>query len=119
MSAPRKPSVSTRYVRENLHTSNALVGTCRIGGADDAGAVVDAALRVRGVRGVRVCDASVMPTIPGGQTGAATVMIGEKAADLILGRAAPAAVGRAAAVAAVATDGVDHVAAPPVALAAA
>ena len=62
------------------------VGTCAMGiGAD---AVVDPQLRVYGVRGLRVVDASVMPTIPGGNTNAATVMIAEKAADLMLGRQA-------------------------------
>ena len=71
------------YIRGTLHTSNALVGTCKMGRASDAGAVVDATLRVHGVKGLRVVDASVMPRIPGGQTNAATVMIAEKAADMI------------------------------------
>jgi choline dehydrogenase-like flavoprotein len=59
------------------------VGTCRMG-ADET-AVVDAALRVRGIDGLRVADASVMPLIPGGNTNAPTIMIGERAADLIRG----------------------------------
>jgi choline dehydrogenase-like flavoprotein len=51
----------------------------------DGEAVVDSQLRVRGVEGLRVADASIMPTIVGGNTHAPTVMIGEKAADLIRG----------------------------------
>jgi len=58
------------------------VGTCRMGPGKEA--VVDARLRVHGTQGLRVADASIMPTICAGNTNAACIMIGEKAADLIL-----------------------------------
>ena len=62
------------------------VGTCRMGSGGEA--VLDPELRVRGVEGLRVVDASVFPTIPGGNTNAPTMMVAEKAADLIRGRGA-------------------------------
>jgi choline dehydrogenase len=74
-----------RYVRATAETSYHPVGTCRMG--CDALAVVDAELRVRGVAGLRVVDASVMPEMVGGNTLASTVMIAEKGADLISARA--------------------------------
>ncbi|MEO0031725.1 MAG: hypothetical protein RIS94_1483 [Pseudomonadota bacterium] len=64
-------------------------GTCAIG--QDAMAVVDPQLRVHGIAGLRVADASVMPRVIGGNTNAPVIMIGEKASDLILGNRAPAA----------------------------
>jgi choline dehydrogenase len=64
------------------------VGTCRMGRADDADAVVDARLRVRGVAGLRVVDASVMPTITSGNTNSPTLMIAERAAAWVAADAA-------------------------------
>jgi choline dehydrogenase len=72
------------YIRETASTMYHPVGTCRMG--TDVAAVVDAELRVNGVEGLRIVDASVMPTVPGGHTNAPTIMVAEKAADAILGR---------------------------------
>ncbi|MBH5333536.1 FAD-dependent oxidoreductase [Streptomyces pactum] len=71
----------TRFARENAGTYFHTAGTCRMG-ADET-SVVDPALRVRGTRGLRVADASVMPTLPAANTNAASIMIGEMAAELI------------------------------------
>jgi choline dehydrogenase-like flavoprotein len=69
------------YIREKAGTGFHASGTCRMG--SDPMAVVDPALRVHGVGGLRVVDASVMPTVVSGNTNAATIMIAEKAADMI------------------------------------
>ena len=76
------------YVREHAYTVHHPVSTCRMG--SDADAVVDPQLRVAGLENLRVADASVFPSIIGGNTNAAVVMIAEKASDLILGRPPPA-----------------------------
>ncbi len=59
------------------------VGTCKMGPDSDPMAVVDAQLRVKGIASLRVADASIMPTLIGGNTNAPSIMIGEKCADLI------------------------------------
>jgi len=70
------------YARETGQTAWHTVGTCRMG--READSVVDARLRVHGVQGLRVADASVMPTIPSSNTNAAAIMVGERGADFLL-----------------------------------
>jgi len=71
------------YARQFGRTSYHPVGTCRMGG--DAASVVDPELRVRVVDGLRICDSSVMPRLVSSNTNAPSIMIGEKAADLVRG----------------------------------
>ena len=84
------PSVETdaqleAHIRNSVNTVRHPVGACSMGTGDMA--VVDPQLRVRGIAGLRVCDSSIMPEVPGGNTNAPSIMIGEKAADMIRGRA--------------------------------
>jgi choline dehydrogenase len=84
----RIDGISDEEMRDHIRaTSQTLyhpVGTCAMGTGEQA--VVDPELRVRGVEGLRVVDASVMPVVPRGNTNAPTIMVAERAADLILGR---------------------------------
>jgi choline dehydrogenase len=85
------PHVATRdelvdYIRRTIITYHHPVGTCKMG--VDSQAVVDPELRVYGVTGVRVADASIMPAITSGNTHAPSMLIGDRAADLIIASAA-------------------------------
>ena len=70
------------YVRETAITYHHQVGTCKMG--TDAAAVVDPRLRVHGIEGLRVADASIMPMVTTGNTNAPSIMIGERAAEFLL-----------------------------------
>ena len=79
--AARSDADLETFIRRKAETIYHPVGTCRMGAGSDA--VVDSELRVHGVEGLRVVDASVMPTLIGGNTNAPVIMIAERAADLI------------------------------------
>ena len=71
------------YIASTVHSGNALAGSCKMGSAADEMAVVDERLCVMGTKGLRVVDASIIPTMPGGQLGATVLAIAERAADMI------------------------------------
>jgi choline dehydrogenase len=81
--APGKNADLDDFIRRNLKITQHPAGTCRMG--DDPQAVVDSRLQVRGVSGLRVVDASVMPSVPGANINAAVIMVAERASDLIRG----------------------------------
>src|SRR5438067_1954087 len=82
----RSDSEVDAYIRATAITVHHPLGTCKMGSDRDPDAVVDAECKVRGVEGLRIVDASVMPDLVGGNINAPVIMIAEKAADLIRGR---------------------------------
>jgi choline dehydrogenase len=85
--AAQSDEALAEHVRKTSYTVHHPVSSCRMG--SDANAVVDAELRVHGIAGLRVADASIFPRIVGGNSNAAVVMVAEKAADMMLGIPAP------------------------------
>ena len=83
-----------RWVRHNVESAYHPSCSCRMGAADDADAVVDPECRVRGLDRLRVVDSSIFPSIPNGNLNAPTIMVAERAADMILGRPLLTADGR-------------------------
>ena len=79
------PEISA-WLRQTAGAAYHPAGTCKMGPESDGMAVVDQQCRVHGIEGLRVADASVMPRLVSGNTNAPCIMIGEKAADMILGR---------------------------------
>ncbi|MFA5538461.1 MAG: choline dehydrogenase [Gemmobacter sp.] len=78
------------FIRDHAESAFHPCGTARMGARDDPGAVVDPECRVIGVEGLRVADSSIFPRITNGNLNAPSIMVGEKAADHLLGRAPPA-----------------------------
>ncbi|MEM7207789.1 MAG: GMC family oxidoreductase N-terminal domain-containing protein [Pseudomonadota bacterium] len=74
------------YIKQTCGTTYHPMGSCRMGPKSETDSVVDSQLRVHGIENLRVVDASIMPTMTSGNTNAATLMIAEKGADMILGR---------------------------------
>jgi choline dehydrogenase-like flavoprotein len=74
------------YVRSHAKTVYHPAGTCRMGAATNDAAVVTPDLRVKGVQGLRVCDASVMPSLVSGNTNAPVIMIAERCAEFMLAK---------------------------------
>jgi choline dehydrogenase len=71
------------FIRKRSETIYHPIGTCKMGKVEDSDTVVDSELNVKGIKGLRVVDASVMPALIGGNTNAPTIMIAERAADII------------------------------------
>jgi len=78
------------FVRKTVESAYHPCGTCRMGGADDEMAVIDATMQVRGLQGLRVVDSSVFPTLPNGNLNGPTIMVAERAADIIKQQVLPA-----------------------------
>jgi choline dehydrogenase len=74
------------WVRENVETAYHPTCTCKIGADDDPMTVVDPTCKVMGIESLRIVDSSIFPTVPNGNTNAASIMVGEKAADIIRGK---------------------------------
>jgi choline dehydrogenase len=83
---PKSDEEILEFCRNNGATIFHPTGTCQMGSESNPMAVLDSLLKVRGVQGLRVVDCSAMPTVPSGNTNWPAVMLGERAADLILGR---------------------------------
>jgi choline dehydrogenase len=83
----RSGKAMDEFIRDDAASAYHPCGSCKMGAENDEMAVVDSQLRVRGVENLRVIDASVMPSLPSANINAATIMLAEKASDILLGRA--------------------------------